>query len=400
MGAKTSRIILGIETSCDETAAAVVEKAAAGFAVRSNVVASQVKIHARYGGVVPEVAARNHVGKIIPVIDQALKTAQVKPAQLDRLAVTVGPGLITSLLVGVQTAQTLAMVWRKPLIPVNHLRAHVYASWLPMATGGQRSEIGGRNRPLTPNPSPSRERVVRRGPGEGVDQPPIKFPVVALIVSGGHTELVLMRNERHFRLLGQTLDDAAGEAFDKVAKMLGLPYPGGPALAKLADRGNPVAVAFPRPMEKSGDFNFSFSGLKTAVWYYLRDLPLPLLRKEGKHFSPPYEGGARGGTMRAAYLADIAASFQAAVVDSLVPKTVVAAERYRAKTVILAGGVAANRRLRQQLGEATVKLGLNFRVPDFAYCTDNAAMIAAAGYFGKPKPWQKVKVDANLPITR
>lgn len=354
-------LILGIETSCDETAAAVVEKTAAGFVVRANVVASQVKIHARYGGVVPEVAARNHVGKIIPVIDAALKTAKVKPAQLDRIAVTVGPGLITSLLVGVQTAQALAMVWRKPLIPVNHLRAHIYAAWMP--------DIGKlRITHYALRSGKNSQSVIR-------NSKIIQFPVIALVVSGGHTELVLMNQAHHFRLLGQTLDDAAGEAFDKVATMLGLPYPGGPALAALADCGDPRAVCFPRPLAKRRDSNFSFSGLKTAVRYYLRDH-----RTRGRA------------------LADVAASFQAAVVDSLVPKTVAAARQHQAKTVILGGGVAANHALRRELGLAVAALGADFRVPDFADCTDNAAMIATAGWFGQAKDWRKIRVDANRPI--
>lgn len=401
-------IILGIETSCDETAAAVVEKTAAGFAVRSNVVASQIKIHARYGGVVPEVAARNHVGKIIPVIDQALKAARVRPQQLDRLAVTVGPGLITSLLVGVETAKTLAFIWKKPLVPVNHMRAHVYGAWLPSrelpspgprrTTLSHRGERGNRVIGIPNPPSPQRWGGIEGG-GVG----PTRFPLVALVVSGGHTELVLMNHARRFRLLGQTLDDAAGEAFDKVGKLLGLPFPGGPAVAKLAERGNPAAIPFPRAMIASGDFNFSFSGLKTAVLYYLRQRnpPTPPLSKGGEKNSPPYAGGARGRKEGLAALrtADVAASFQEAVVDSLVPKTITAARRYQTKTVILAGGVAANLRLRDQLSAAVSALGVSFRVPDYAFCTDNAAMIAAAGYFGKPKDWRKIYVDANLPIT-
>ncbi|MDO8560166.1 MAG: tRNA (adenosine(37)-N6)-threonylcarbamoyltransferase complex transferase subunit TsaD [bacterium] len=340
-----------METICDETASADVEKTAAGFRVRSSVVASQAKIHARYGGVVPEVAARNHVGAIIPVVDRALRQAKIKPKALDRIAVTAGPGLITSLLVGVQTAKAFALAWKTPLVPINHLRAHVYAAWLPMEiqkAKGKRQKLG-----------------------------KIKFPVVALVVSGGHTELVLMKNARNFKMLGQTLDDAAGEAFDKTAKILGLSYPGGPQVAKLAQRGNPQAVAFPRPMLGSGDLNFSFSGLKTAVLYHVK----------GRRVSPRETN-------------DLCASIQAAIVDSLVPKTVAAATKYRAKTVVLAGGVAANRRLRERLGNAVSDHKLDFRVPDFSYCTDNAAMIAAAGYFGKPKDWRNIKVDANLPITQ
>ncbi len=346
-------LLLGIETSCDETAAAVVEKTTAGFAVRANVVASQVAIHAKYGGVVPEVAAREHVLKIIPVIETALARASVSPGDIDRIAVTAGPGLITALGVGVQTARTLAYAWGKPIVPINHLRAHVYAVWLPGAAQSQTSKVKSQN--------------------DGK----IKFPVVALIVSGGHTELVAMRNAKSFRLLGATLDDAAGEAFDKVAKILGLPYPGGPAIGQLAEQGNPAAYAFPRPMLDSHDLNFSYSGLKTHLLYHVRKHP-----PQGRE------------------LADVAASFQAAVVDSLVPKVVTAAKRVRAKTVVLAGGVAANRCLRTALADAVAELGLDFRVPDFQFCTDNAAMIAAAGFFAKPVPWAKITVDPNWGVEK
>lgn len=349
--------ILGIETSCDETAAAVVEQSPAGFNVRASVVASQIAIHAQYGGVVPEVAARNHVLKILPVIQEALARAQATPADIDRIAVTAGPGLITALNVGLQTARTLAFAWRKPLVPVNHLRAHVYAAWLPASGGTRSSERGARDRASS---------TQLRAP---------TFPLVALIVSGGHTELVVMRNQKTFRLLGATLDDAAGEAFDKVAKILGLPYPGGPAIAQLAETGNPTALHFPRPMLDSHDLNFSYSGLKTHLLYHVR-----------KH---PPQGNE---------LADIAASFQAAVVDSLVPKVLAAAKRVRAVTVVLAGGVAANRHLRTTLGDAVTELGLDFLVPDFQFCTDNAAMIATAGFFAKHRPWDKIGVDPNWPV--
>jgi len=353
-------IILGIESSCDETAAAVVEKKTTGFLVRSSVIASQIKIHARYGGVVPEVAARNHVEKIIPVIATALRQAHITPRALDRIAVTAGPGLITSLLVGTQAARTLAYVWQKPIVPVNHLRAHVYAAWLPTI-----GELRITNYELRK----------RKNPQSAICNPTIKFPAVALVVSGGHTELVLMKNAKSFRLIGATLDDAAGEAFDKVGKILGLPYPGGPAVSKAAEHGNPLAVAFPRPMENSHDFNFSFSGLKTAVRYHVRDQQL--------------RGNER---------ANIAASFQKTVVDTLVPKTIAAAKKYGARTVILGGGVAANKPLRKQLQIAVETLGIAFVVPDFSYCTDNAAMVAIAGYFGKPVPWKKIRVGANRSV--
>jgi len=347
-------IILGIETSCDETAAAIVEakrpptrRARAGgrFIIRSNVVSSQIAIHRPYGGVVPELAARDHIKHIIPVISRALAAAKVAPRRIDRIAVTTGPGLITSLLVGSQTAKTLAYLWHKPIVSVNHLRAHLYAAWL-----GER---------------------------------PVRFPALGLIVSGGHTELILLHDSRRFKKIGQTIDDAAGEAFDKVAALLGLSYPGGPAVAASAKQGDAAAFTFPRPMMKSPDFNFSFAGLKTAVIYTAN-------RK--------WQIANGGGGRRSKLKADISASFQQAVVDVLVSKTVAAAKRFKVKTVILSGGVAANRLLRSQMGGATRGAGIAFVVPDFKFCTDNAVMIAVAGFFGKPTPWQKVEVDPNWEI--
>src|SRR3989338_2541204 len=276
-------IIFGIETSCDETSAAVVKINRNHFFVLSNVVSSQIKIHQPYGGVVPELAARNHIKNILPVINQALIEAKIKPNQVDKIAVTVGPGLITSLLIGVQTAKILAYTWQKPIAGINHMVAHIYANWL--------------NNKL------------------------IKFPAIALIVSGGHTELVLIKNKNNFKKVGQTLDDAAGEAFDKVAQLLNVGYPGGPIISRLAERGDINAFNFPRPMIEKDNFNFSFSGLKTAVLYTIKDLPKKLSDKQ---------------------LADLSASFQQAVVETLVAKTIKAAEHFKAKTVILAGGVAAN----------------------------------------------------------
>jgi N6-L-threonylcarbamoyladenine synthase len=353
------QIILGIETSCDETAAAVIKvqsprqfggqapSKVQSFGILSDVVSSQVKIHQKYGGVVPEVAARNHIKNILPVIDEALREAKVKPKDIDKIAVTFGPGLITSLMVGVETAKTLAYVWDKPLVAVNHLKAHVYAAMLD-------------------------EKQESRSKNQGFE-----FPVMALIVSGGHTELVLMKNIKSFRKIGQTLDDAAGEAFDKVAKILGLGYPGGPLISKAAESGNWKAFDLPRPMIKSKDFNFSFAGLKTAVLYKNQEL----------------------GIRNQEYVSDMSASFQQAVVEVLVEKTVRAALRYGAKTVILSGGVAANNLLRETLGERVEKLGLQFVVPERKFCTDNAVMVAVAGCFGKEINWRKVKVDPNLEIS-
>ena len=312
-------IIFGIETSCDETSAAVVKINRNHFFVLSNVVSSQIKIHQPYGGVVPELAARNHIKNILPVINQALIEAKIKPNQVDKIAVTVGPGLITSLLIGVQTAKILAYTWQKPIAGINHMVAHIYANWL--------------NNKL------------------------IKFPAIALIVSGGHTELVLIKNKNNFKKVGQTLDDAAGEAFDKVAQLLNVGYPGGPIISRLAERGDINAFNFPRPMIEKDNFNFSFSGLKTAVLYTIKDLPKKLSDKQ---------------------LADLSASFQQAVVETLVAKTIKAAEHFKAKTVILAGGVAANKLLREQLGKKVKGLKRDFLMPDFSFCTYNSAMISAA----------------------
>lgn len=349
--------ILGIETSCDETAAAVVKYERGRFSVLSNVVASQSRLHAKTGGVVPEVAARRHVEAIIPVIKQALRESGIKPQRLnlkpplDAIAVTVGPGLITSLRVGVDTARALAAVWGVPVVGVNHLEGHIYSNWL------RRNE----NREL-------RTEII--------------FPALALIVSGGHTELVLMRKHLDYQIIGATRDDAAGEAFDKVAKLLGLPYPGGPALAKLAERGNRQAINFPRPMIDSHDFDFSFSGLKTAVLYYLKQLR----------------------TTNYVLRTNVCASFEQAVVDVLVAKTIRAAKKYKVKTVLLGGGVAANKYLRKQLADAVKqKLRItHYALPVTHYTTDNAAMIAAAGAFhieaGRRTRWQRIQADPNLTL--
>ncbi len=312
--------ILGIETSCDETAAAVVED---GRRILSSVVASQVSLHARYGGVFPELASRAHMEAIVPVVEEALRTAHVAWDDLDALAVTYGPGLPGSLLVGVNFAKGAAFGRGLPLVPVNHLEGHLYAHWLE--TGGE----------------------------EAVEGEP-EFPLVALIVSGGHTELLLMRGEMEYRRLGGTLDDAAGEAFDKVARMLRLGYPGGPPIEKAARQGNPRAFNLPRAW-LPGTYDFSFSGLKTAV--------LRALRPYGDHRS-------------ARLVADMAASFQAAVVEVLAVKTAQAAREYGATAILLSGGVSANSALRKAVREAA-------DVPVYAlpitFCTDNAAMIAAAG---------------------
>lgn len=337
--------VLGIETSCDETAAAIVEYNRGRFVVRSNVVYSQVKTHAKTGGVVPEVAAREHCVKITPVIDRTVRAADVRRGEVDAIAVTAGPGLITALTVGVEAGRTLAYLWNKPLIPVNHIEAHVASNWL--------------------------------------SNQPINFPALCLVVSGGHTELLLMKNRGRYRCIGRTLDDAAGEAFDKVAKLLELGYPGGPRISELAQKGNPTRYTFPRPMLASADLNFSFAGIKTAVLYLVHGIP------GGKQQQRPIRK------------ADVAASFQRAVVDVLTAKTVTAAKRFRCRSVLLAGGVAANSELRRQL-ETEVRRHLpraSYHQPALAYCTDNAAMIAARGAFSfaikKHWPWEAVQADPN-----
>ncbi len=307
-------LILGIETSCDETAAAVV---ANGHDVLSNVVSSQIDIHARYGGVVPEVASRAHVEMMTPVIAQAMVEAGVDKDDIDAIACTVGPGLIGSLLIGVSSAKALSLVWDKPFVAVNHLEAHLYSSFL--------------------------------------EEPDLELPVVVLLVSGGHTMLILMEGHGQYRLLGETLDDAAGEAYDKVARYLGLGYPGGPIIDKMAMDGDPHAVKFPRAMVNDG-YDFSFSGLKTSVVNYVRKNP-------------------------DVADVDIAASFQEAVVDVLLTKARRAVKEFGATGLCLAGGVAANSSLRERTLDLAIEDGIKGFVPSRSMCTDNAAMIAAAGWW-------------------
>ncbi len=349
-------VILGIETSCDETSAAVLEVQESRFMVRSNIVSSQIKIHEKYGGVVPEVAARKHVETILPILGKVLGKRAKK--NIDAIAVAVGPGLVTSLLVGAEIGRVLSYVLNKPLIAVNHIEAHIYANWLSPICNVKCQ---------TPNVKT------------------IEFPVLCLVVSGGHTELVLMRDHGDYKIVGQTRDDAAGECFDKTAKILGLGYPGGPIISAEAEKfkisNSKFQVELPRPMIDSSDFDFSFAGLKTAVLYGVRDLIKSYKMEE---IQPP-----------------MAHEIQEAIVDVLVAKTVKAAKKFNVKTVMLAGGVSANKHLRQQFVATTKKEMPNtkYQIPDTKYCTDNAAMIAAAGYFHAVKkdftPWQKLKVNPN-----
>ena len=313
--------ILAIETSCDETAAAVIEN---GRSLLASFVASQMDIHARYGGVFPEVASRQHVLSIVPVVEQTLAQAHLALTDVDAIAVTQGPGLAGSLVVGLNMAKGLALGASLPLVGVNHLEGHIYSAWVHDA---------GEEAPSSP-----------------------EFPLLALLVSGGHTELNFMEDHLSYRRLGATLDDAAGEAFDKVARLLGLPYPGGPSVQKAAEGGNPKAYTFPRARTDNA-WDFSFSGIKTAV---LREVK----RIEEKGSPLP--------------VADLAASFQAAVVDALFTKTLQAAREFKAREILVAGGVSANKALRTAfLAQDEFKV----HIPKLSLCTDNAAMIAAAGYY-------------------
>ncbi len=318
--------ILGIETSCDETAAAVV---ADGRNIKSSVVASQVNLHAEFGGVVPEIASRAHIENIYPVIAEAIAGAGVEKHQIDAVAIANQPGLVVALMVGLTAAKTLAFAWEIPLIAVNHVHAHLQSAMM--------------------------------------EQEDLELPSVALIVSGGHTNLYSCTSPLDLTLIGSTTDDAAGEAFDKVATILHLGYPGGPAIEKAAKNGDAKAVDFPRSMLDRESLDFSFSGVKTAVLYYCRGQDM--------------KGADRAASMSSQEIADVAASFQAAVVDVLVEKTRRAAERYSARTVLLGGGVAANTALRIALQDMCEGTGRRLYVAPRRLCTDNAAMVASLAYY-------------------
>jgi N6-L-threonylcarbamoyladenine synthase len=331
--------VLGIETSCDETAVAVVDD---GVKVLSNVLSSQHEIHGRFGGVVPELASRAHLERLNPLIEEALAQAGTGWGEIEAVAVTRGPGLAGALLVGLTTAKAVALALDAPLVAVNHLEGHVYANFL------------------------------EHGPPDP--------PYVCLLVSGGHTMLVYMPEEHRYEVLGQTVDDAAGEAFDKIARFLGLGFPGGPELDRLARKGNPEAVRFPRAMAGSGDYDFSLSGLKTAVIRHVREE-----RQAGSETSPE----------------DLAASFQEAVVEVQVQKTMAAAEAKRVEAVLLGGGVVANSRLRELMARAAQSRGLRLLHPSEELCTDNGAMIAAAGHFRLARGERSsfdVGVEPGLPL--
>jgi len=360
--------ILGIETTCDETGVAIVED---GRKIIANVVASSVEIHEKYGGIVPEVAAREQIRSIIPALRETLlKTIEVgdvkweagkrsgKLDKIDAIAVANGPGLVGSLLIGVETAKALALAWNKPLVPVNHLIGHAYANWLLPETRNQKLET------RTP-----------------------QFPLVALIVSGGHTDLILMNDHNQIKWLGGTLDDAAGEAFDKVARVLGLGYPGGPEIERVASKTVNLKhetrnFKLPRPLIGSENFDFSFSGLKTAVVNLVHGSPFDF---------------AQGRQLTVHFRDEIAYEFQKAIVDVLVTKTIRAAQKFKAREILLGGGVAANKLLRSQLTVHGSQLGIPVRFPAIEFCIDNGAMIASAAYFNfKPKPPENIQADPGL----
>ncbi len=332
-------LILSLETSCDETSAAVVKD---GRQVLSNIVSSQTEFHKKYGGIVPEVAARKHIEAVSPVIKEAMDVSGKAFKDIDAVGVTFGPGLPGSLIVGLSAAKAISFALKKPLIGVNHLEGHIYANFLTAVNGSLSA---------------------------------VPFPFICLIVSGGHTQIVLVKDHCEYETLGRTRDDAAGEAFDKVARFLGLGYPGGPIIDKLAKEGDPDAVDFKRPMLDDG-YDFSFSGIKTAVVYYVKKSPpLPL--------GPSVvEGLGEGPGVR---VMDLVSSFQKAVVDTLKEKTIRAAKEKGVKTVMLAGGVSANSLLRKNLSEECRKEGIGCRIPPLELCTDNAAMIGCAAYYRNKK---------------
>ncbi|MGM0601846.1 MAG: tRNA (adenosine(37)-N6)-threonylcarbamoyltransferase complex transferase subunit TsaD [Bacillota bacterium] len=310
---------MALESSCDETAAAVSKN---GLEILSNVVSSQVDLHKKFGGVVPEIASRKHLELLIPVIDEALEEAQLSFSDLDAVAATYGPGLVGGLLVGLTAAKTMSLFLNIPLIGVNHIAGHIYANFIA--------------------------------------NPAIEKPLICLTISGGHTDLLYFEDLQGYKILGRTKDDAAGEAFDKIARFMGLGYPGGPVIEKTALEGNPEAIDFPRAISNDDSFDFSFSGLKTAVMNYINNR-----KQKNEEINK----------------ADIAASFQEAVVDSLKIKLIKAVEKYEIKSVVLSGGVAANQRLRTVIESEVEKYGLNLYYPPLELCTDNAAMIAAVAYY-------------------
>ena len=373
--------ILALETSCDDTAAAVVEQTPEGVFVRSSVVSSQIALHATYGGVVPNLAAREHARNIVPVVEAALRSAKLTPRDIDLIAVTQGPGLIPALLVGTTAAKTLSFLWRKPLLGVHHIEGHIYANF------------------------------IRQTPQSNIENHTSVFPLLALVVSGGHTQLMLMRDHFQYEVLGETQDDAVGECFDKVARLLGLPYPGGPLVAQRADdwrnlisdpekdtsespkiKDQESKIRFPRPMLQSDDLHFSFSGLKTSVLYFLKKHEADMQNED--------------------FVSEVCHEFQEAAIDVLVGKTERALQEHSPRTFVIAGGVSANVRLRNQLRNLLDERfpDTKFLTPEFRYSLDNAAMIGAAAAFrfaalspteqsALAESWRTLDPDAALPLS-
>ena len=381
-------IILGIETSCDDTGIAVIEADSGKCRILSNVVSSQIKVHSPYGGVVPNLAARAHLKNIKPCFEKALKKVrlhryasksltkrygQAKYPKIDLIAITIGPGLIPSLLVGVNFAKALAYAQKIPIIGINHIEGHIYANWIPSSSlrKGLKAALSKNDSINTPF---YKSKKMKRAALE---------KVLCLVVSGGHTQLILMENHGKYKLLGETRDDAVGEAFDKTAKLLGLGYPGGPILSRRAKKGDIQAFNLPRPMINANNFDFSFSGLKTAVLYEVK--------KEKKKLSEKY-------------INDMSASFQQAAIDVLISKTIKTAKKYGTKTIMLSGGVAANQELRSQMTLAIEKEipEAKFYIPNPEFCGDNGAMIAVAAFYKTKskikKNWQNIQADSNLKL--
>ncbi len=364
-------LILGIETSCDETAVALIEKNSKGIFVLSNAISSQIKLHAKWGGVVPNLAAREHLKNIIPVLKSALTKASKKMSDVDLISVTKGPGLIPALLIGTNFAKTLSYIYQKPLLGIHHIEGHIYANFIE-------NKISINTKSQTINSKQNTQYTI-----QDTQQKELKiFPILALVVSGGHTQLILMTNHFKYKVIGETQDDAAGEAFDKVARILGLGYPGGPIISQKAKehknkktKKNSHKPIFPRPMLHSHDFNFSFSGLKTSVLYYVKNY-----RKQNnleENFKLPLK-----------FIKETAYEFQEAATDILVIKTIQAALKYNPKTIFIAGGVSANDNLREKMSKAVCKKvpHINYQSQSAVYSTDNAAMIAMAASYR----WEKM----------
>ncbi len=367
-------LILGIESSCDETAAAIIEgnKKSDKVKLLSNSLASSLFLHSKTGGIIPETAAREQVKYIIPVIKEALDKANLKPKDVDAVAVTYGPGLIGSLLVGVETAKALSLAWNKPIIPTNHLIGHIYANFI--------------------EPIHNSEYVIQ-------NSEIIEFPAIGLVVSGGHTDLVLINDHKKIKWLGGTRDDAAGECFDKCARLLGYAYPGGPKIAELADKGNANTISLPRPMIGTKDFDFSFSGLKAA---FLRETEkhFPIMRNTNKKISWDeiiLEKELNDDEKQTLY--DLCASLQNSITEVIVRKTMKAADKYKAKSILVGGGVAANLSLKNKLQKniENQNPGIKLFIPSTNLCTDNGAMIAAAAFFNNLEiSWENINANPGL----